>query len=337
MKVSVIGATGYTGAELVKILLGHPEVKLGSITSKSFAGKKISDVYPNLDTDLVCDEIDLDRISSESILVFVALPHSASMEVVAKLYSRGKKVIDLSADFRITNPSVYEKWYETAHTQKELLKEAAYGLPEIYRDEIRKASLVANPGCYPTSVILALAPLLENELIEEEGIIIDAKSGVSGAGRKLALNTHYPEINESLHPYAVEGHRHTPEMEQELSKMAKKKINITFVPHLVPLNRGIMSTCYATLKASLKKADIFGFYKDSYDDAPFVQVLSPGEFPHIKDVIYSNRCRIGIAVDNGRRRIIVISSLDNLVKGASGQAVQNMNLMLGLDERIGLS
>jgi len=336
MKVSVIGATGYTGAELVRILLGHPEVKLGSITSKSFAGKKISDVYPNLNSDLVCEEIHLDRVSSDSVLVFVALPHSVSMEVVGKLYSRGKKVIDLSADFRITNPSVYEKWYETTHSQKELLKEAVYGLPEIYRDEIRKASLVANPGCYPTSVILALAPLLENELIEEEGIIIDAKSGVSGAGRKLTLNTHYPEINENLHPYAVEGHRHTPEMEQELGKMAKKKINITFVPHLVPLNRGIISTCYATLKTSLKKADILGFYNDLYDDAPFVQVLSPGEFPHIKDVIYSNRCRIGIAVKGDTKRIIVVSSLDNLVKGASGQAVQNMNLMLGLDERTGL-
>lgn len=336
MKVSVIGATGYTGAELVRILLGHPKVELRSITSKSFAGKKISDVYPHLDTDLVCEEIHLDRISSESVLVFVALPHSVSMEAVAKLYSRGKKVIDLSADFRIADPSVYEKWYETAHTQKELLEEAAYGLPEIYREEIRRASLVANPGCYPTSVILALAPLLENELIEEEGIIIDAKSGVSGAGRKLTLNTHYPEINESLHPYQVEGHRHTPEMEQELSKMARKKINITFVPHLVPLNRGIISTCYATLKKSLRKADIFGFYKDLYDDAPFVQILPPGKFPHIKDVIYSNRCRMGIAVKGDTRRIIVVSSLDNLVKGASGQAVQNMNLMLGLDERMGL-
>ena len=336
MKVTVIGATGYTGAELVKILLRHPGVELGSITSQSFAGKKISEVYPHLDTDLVCEEIDLDVISSESVLIFVALPHSISMEVVGKLYSRGKKVIDLSADFRLTDPGIYEKWYKTTHTRKELLKEAVYGLPEIYREKIQGASLVANPGCYPTSVILALAPLLQNELIEEEGIIIDAKSGVSGAGRKLTLDTHYPEINESLHPYQVEGHRHVPEMEQELSKMARKKINITFVPHLVPLNRGIISTCYATLKTSLKKEDIFGFYKDLYEEMPFVQILSPGEFPHIKDVIYSNRCRIGIAINDDTRRIIVISSLDNLVKGASGQAVQNMNLILGLDEKMGL-
>ncbi|TET29623.1 N-acetyl-gamma-glutamyl-phosphate reductase [Candidatus Aerophobetes bacterium] len=336
MKVSVIGATGYTGAELVKILLGHPGVELGSITSQSFAGKKISEVYPYLDTDLILEEIDLDRISSESILVFVALPHSASMEVVGKLCSKGKKVIDLSADFRLTDPGIYEKWYKATHTRKELLKEAVYGLPEIYGERIRGASLVANPGCYPTSIILALAPLIQNEIIEEEGIIIDAKSGVSGAGRKLTLNTHYPEINESLYPYQVEGHRHIPEMEQELSKMAGKKINITFVPHLVPLNRGIISTCYATLRSSFKKEDIFAFYKDFYEDAPFVQILSPGEFPHIKDVIYSNRCRIGIAINNDLRRIIVISSLDNLVKGASGQAVQNMNLMLGLDEKMGL-
>ncbi len=336
MKVSVMGATGYTGAELVKILLRHPGIELESITSQSFAGKKISEVYPYLDTDLILEEIDLNRISSESVLVFVALPHSVSMEVVGKLCSRGKKVIDLSADFRLTDPGIYEKWYKTNHTRKELLKEVIYGLPEIYREKIRTSSLVANPGCYPTSVILALAPLFQNEIIEEKGIIIDAKSGVSGAGRKLTLDTHYPEINESLYPYAVQSHRHIPEMEQELSRMAGRKINITFVPHLVPLNRGIISTCYATLRSSFKKEDIFTFYEDFYEDAPFVQILSPGEFPHIKNVIYSNQCRIGIAINNDIRRIIVISSLDNLMKGASGQAVENMNLMLGLDEKMGL-
>ncbi len=336
MQVSIVGATGYTGAELVKILLHHPRVDIECITSQSFAGKRIREVYPHLDTELVCQKLDLNRISLESEVVFVALPHSVSMNTVGELCSRGKRVLDLSADFRLTDPCLYEKWYGTSHTQKELLKEAVYGLPEVHGDRIRGASLVANPGCYSTSAILALAPLLENRLIEEEEIIIDAKSGVSGAGRGLTLDTHYPEINESLHPYAVNSHRHIPEIEHEIGRIRGKRIDVTFVPHLVPLNRGIISTCYARLKNFSQATDILNVYRNFYQGMPFVEILPAGEFPRIKDVVYSNRCRIGIATKEATRRIIVVSSLDNLLKGASGQAIQNMNLMLGLDESTGL-
>lgn len=336
MKVSVIGATGYTGAELVKILLKHPQVEIETITSQSFANKKISEIYPSLITDLVCQELNINKIALSSSFIFTALPHRISMEIVGKLHSRGKKIIDLSADFRFIDPLIYEEWYGTPHQKKELLKKAIYGLPELYREKISRARLVANPGCYPTSSILALAPLVNSGSTKENDIIIDAKSGVTGAGRTLSLATHFPEVNENTRAYQVVGHRHIPEIEEQLSKLAKRKIIITFVPHLVPINRGILCTCYAALKQKTDTKDLLKLYQDFYKEEPFVEILPQGRFPQTKDVLNSNRCRIGITVNERSGRAIIISAIDNLAKGAATQAVQNMNIMCGFEETMGL-
>ena len=336
MKVSVIGATGYTGAELVKILLKHPQVEIETITSQSFANKKISEIYPSLITDLVCQELNIDKIALSSSFIFTALPHRISMEIVGKLHSRGKKIIDLSADFRFIDPLIYEEWYGTPHQKKELLKKAIYGLPELYREKISRARLVANPGCYPTSSILALAPLVNSGSTKENDIIIDAKSGVTGAGRTLSLATHFPEVNENTRAYQVVGHRHIPEIEEQLSKLAKRKIIITFVPHLVPINRGILCTCYAALKQKTDTKDLLKLYQDFYKEEPFVEILPQGRFPQTKEVLDSNRCRIGITVNERSGRAIIISAIDNLAKGAATQAVQNMNIMCGFEETMGL-
>lgn len=336
MKVSVIGATGYTGAELVKILLKHPQVEIETITSQSFANKKISEIYPSLITDLVCQELNINKIALSSSFIFTALPHRISMEIVGKLHSRGKKIIDLSADFRFIDPLIYEEWYGTPHQKKELLKKAIYGLPELYREKISRARLVANPGCYPTSSILALAPLVNSGSTKENDIIIDAKSGVTGAGRTLSLATHFPEVNENTRAYQVVGHRHIPEIEEQLSKLAKRKIIITFVPHLVPINRGILCTCYAALKQKTDTKDLLKLYQDFYKEEPFVEILPQGRFPQTKEVLDSNRCRIGITVNERSGRAIIISAIDNLAKGAATQAVQNMNIMCGFEETMGL-
>jgi len=336
MKVSVIGATGYTGVELVKILLKHPQVEIETITSQSFANKKISEIYPSLVTDLVCQELNINKIALSSSFIFTALPHRISMEIVGKLHSRGKKIIDLSADFRFIDPLIYEEWYGTPHQKKELLKKAIYGLPELYREKISRAHLVANPGCYPTSSILALAPLVNNDLIKGNSIIIDAKSGVTGAGRTLSLATHFPEVNENVRAYQVKGHRHTPEIEEQLSKLTKRKIIITFVPHLVPINRGILCTCYAALKQKTDTKALLKLYQDFYKEEPFVEILPQGRFPQTKEVLNSNRCRIGITVNERSGRAIIISAIDNLAKGAATQAVQNMNIMCGFEETMGL-
>ncbi len=336
MNVSVIGATGYTGAELVKILLKHPQVEIETLTSQSFANKKISEIYPSLITDLVCQELNINKIALSSSFIFTALPHRISMKIVGKLHSRGKKIIDLSADFRFIDPLIYEEWYGTPHQKKELLKKAIYGLPELYREKISRARLVANPGCYPTSSILALAPLVNSGSTKENDIIIDAKSGVTGAGRTLSLATHFPEVNENTRAYQVVAHRHIPEIEEQLSKLAKRKIIITFVPHLVPINRGILCTCYAALKQKTDTKDLLKLYQDFYKEETFVEILPQGRFPQTKEVINSNRCRIGITVNERSGRAIIISAIDNLAKGAATQAVQNMNIMCGFEETIGL-
>ncbi len=336
MKVSVIGATGYTGVELVKILLKHPQVEIETITSQSFANKKISEIYPSLVTDLVCQELNINKIALSSSFIFTALPHRISMEIVGKLHSRGKKIIDLSADFRFIDPLIYEEWYGTPHQKKELLKKAIYGLPELYREKISRARLVANPGCYPTSSILALAPLVNSGSTKENDIIIDAKSGVTGAGRTLSLATHFPEVNENIRAYQVVGHRHIPEIEEQLSKLTTREIIITFVPHLVPINRGILSTCYAALKQKTDTKALLKLYQDFYKEEPFVEILPQGKFPQTKEVLNSNRCRIGITVNERSGRAIIISAIDNLAKGAATQAVQNMNIMCGFEETMGL-
>lgn len=333
MKVSVIGATGYTGKELVKILLSHPEVEIETLTSESFAGKRFCEVYPSVKCNKICEHLELERIKSP--VVFVALPHGKSASIVGNLIDRGIKVIDFSADFRLNDEKTYYKWYKVSHPRKDLLSEAVYGLPEIYREKIKDARLIANPGCYPTSVILALYPLLQNKLINPERVIVDSKSGVSGAGRNPTLATHFPEVNENISAYGVTGHRHLPEMEQELCKIAHQKVDITFVPHLIPVTRGILSTCYAELKEKLATKDVIEIYKKSYEKEPFVEVLPAGSFPHTKEVLFSNRCRIGINITD-YFKVVVICAIDNLGKGASGQAVQNMNLMCGFDEQAGL-
>jgi len=332
--VTVIGATGYSGAELVKILLRHPRARLEKVISRSFAGKPISQIYPWLKTNLVCDDLNLREVNSP--VVFAAIPHGTSMEIVAKLHGKKRKIIDLSADFRLQDVTIYQQWYGLAHQQPDLLPEAVYGLPELNRAEIQKSDLVANPGCYPTGAILALAPVLKKDLIETKGIIVDAKSGVTGAGRKLTLTTHFPETNENVNAYQVEGHRHLPEMEQELSRLSREKVEIAFVPHLIPLNRGMLSTCYARLRDSSNSEDLRNLYSQFYNQEPFVEILSGGRFPETKEVVFSNRCRIGLTVNEKRRQLIIISAIDNLGKGAAGQAIQNMNLMCGFSEELGL-
>lgn len=333
MKVSIIGATGYAGAELVRLLLHHPEVEIEMLTSESFAGKKLSEVYPAIKCNIVCNHLNVEKIKSP--LVFTALPHGKSAKIAGNLVDRGIKVVDFSADFRINCARVYSLWYGIPHQREDLLPKAVYGLPEIYRERIKNATLVANPGCYPTSVILALAPLLKNKLIKPEGIVVDSKSGVSGAGRNPTLSTHFPEANENINAYKVTGHRHLPEMEQELSKIAGEKVKVTFVPHLIPVNRGILSTCYAEPLKRLTTEDVLDIYTEFYKKEPFVEILLPGKFPHTKEVLWSNRCRIGINVTNSSK-VVIICVIDNLVKGASGQAIQNMNLMCGFDESTGL-
>jgi N-acetyl-gamma-glutamyl-phosphate reductase len=349
IKVSIIGATGYSGKELIKILLKHPYIELMDLVSASYVGKNIAEVFPDflnqLEKELV--ELDISRIARDSDLVFTALPHTVSMKIVPDLLKNKKvKVIDISADFRLKNPKHYSDWYqaELSEDSKKLLKDAVYGLPELYTEDIKNALLVANPGCYPTSAILGVAPLLLNQLVSTEGIIIDAKSGTSGAGRKLSLGLHFTECNESFKAYKCLKHNHIPEIEQELSfayygktqQGREKNIKISFTPHLLPINRGILSTCYLNLVHSCNNEEILKAFKKFYRDAPFVRIFNPPALPEIRFTVETNYCDIGFAIDNRTGIIKVISVIDNLVKGASGQAVQNMNIMFGFPQSLGL-
>lgn len=337
-KIGIIGATGYTGAELVRILSQHPQVRLVTLTTQSYAGTHFWEVYPHLYkyVELLCEEQDLDRLVKKCAVIFISLPPGHAMSLVAEMRKQNKIVIDLGADFRFHNPNIYEKWYGAIHSARALTTEAVYGLPEIYREKIRNACLVANPGCYPTSAILGLTPLLKNGLIELNSIIIDSKSGVSGAGRGLSLNTHYCEVNENIKAYGVAAHRHTPEIEQELSFLAQEEVVVSFTPHLTPMTRGILSTIYGKLTRNLSQEEVLALYKEFYAGEPFIRVLPSGVLPATKMVAGSNNCDLGVVVDRRAGRIIVISAIDNLIKGASGQAVQNMNIILGLPEDSGL-
>jgi len=339
VKVSIIGATGYTGAELVRILSRHPQAELVALTTQSYAGKKFWEVYPHLYgyNQLTCEEMNLPEIMESSDVVFVALPHGHAMPAAREAARRGRKLIDLGADFRLKDFRTYEQWYRVEHTARELLAGAVYGLPEVNRREIREAWLVANPGCYPTGAILALAPLLKNRLIDTGSIIIDSKSGVSGAGRGLALGSHFSEVNENFKAYNVAVHRHTPEIEQELGRIAGEDVAVTFTPHLLPVTRGILSTVYAKLAAPAGEEEIREVYLDYYRGEPFVRVLPAGMLPQIKWVAGTNHCDIGLTVDRRTGRVVVLSAIDNLVKGASGQDVQNMNIICGLPEDTGLA
>lgn len=329
MKVGIINVTGYTGVELARLLYQHPEVELASVTGRSAAGQKLGEVFPHLaDIDLTI-EAELGKVE----LVFSAMPHKESAKEVIPLLSRGIKVVDISADFRLKDASEYKRWYGFSHPSPQLLKEAVYGLPELHRAKLASAKLVANPGCYPTGAILGLAPALKAKLIEPN-IIIDSKSGVSGAGRSLNTTSHFAEANEDTTAYALEGHRHLPEITQELKSLSPQPPSITFVPHLVPMTRGILTTCYAPLVNKMAEKELKKLYTDFYKDEPFVRVTSSP--PHTKHTWGSNLCLVYPAIDPRAGRLIVISCIDNLVKGAAGQAIQNMNIMLGLPEATGL-
>jgi N-acetyl-gamma-glutamyl-phosphate reductase len=330
MKVGIINVTGYTGVELARLLHQHPEVELASVTGRSAAGQSLSQVFPHLAGINLTIKDKLGDVE----LVFSAMPHKESAKEVILLLERGVKVVDISADFRLKEASEYQRWYGFSHLAPQLLKEAAYGLPELHRAQIASAKLVANPGCYPTGAILALAPAVKAKLTSAD-IVIDSKSGISGAGRTLSLTTHFAEANEDVGAYALEGHRHLPEITQELGQLySDKSLAVTFVPHLIPMTRGILTTCYATLAGDKGIEEIRKLYVDFYKDAPFVRVAdSP---PHTKQTLGSNLCLVYPTLDQRTGKLVVISAIDNLVKGAAGQAIQNMNLMLGLPETTGL-
>lgn len=336
--VAIVGASGYTGLELIRLLDRHPEVVITSVTSEQSAGKPISELFPSLRgrCDLVLEPLEPAAIAAKAQLIFTALPHQAAMTVVPAMLTAGRQVVDLSADYRLHDQAVYGAWYEP-HKNPELLPEAVYGLPELRRAKIKTARLVANPGCYPTSIILALKPLLDAGLIDPASIIADSGSGVSGAGRSAKADSLYCEVNEGFKAYGVGGlHRHTPEIEQELSELAGQSITITFTPHLVPMDRGILSTIYATPARPVSADELVALYASVYRDEPFVRPLPKGQFPSTAFVRGSNFCDIGVTLDSRTNRIIVVSAIDNLVKGASGQAIQNMNLLCGFPETLGL-
>jgi N-acetyl-gamma-glutamyl-phosphate reductase len=339
MKAGVVGASGYTGIELVRILLNHPDIELEYISSESFAGQKLSDIYPHLgmNFDKELEMFNCNEALNRCEVLFLALPHGYSSGVAAEGYKKGKLIIDLGADFRLKKIESYLQWYKTEHQAPELLGNAVYGLPELYKESIKGAKIIANPGCYPTSAILALAPLLSHNLIDFKGIIIDSKSGVSGAGRKASEKTHFNSVADSIAPYSVAEHRHTPEIEQELSLVAGEEVTVTFTPQLAPINRGILSNCYATLKTKIDDSELRAIYKEYYADAPFISILPPGRWPHTKWVAGSNNCFLNFKIDYRNDRVVVTSVIDNLIKGASGQAVQNMNIALGIEETKGLN
>jgi len=337
MRIGIVGASGYTGVELARLLCSCPDVKLTVATSRQYKGKKLAEVYPSLAgmVDIVCEDQQIEELAERADLFFTAVPHQTAMAIVPDLIRAGKKVVDLSADFRIHDAAVYEKWYQK-HTAQEYIAEAIYGLPELHRQQIASARLVANPGCYPTSVILGVAPLLQVGVIEPETLIVDSKSGASGAGRLAQTGTLFCEVAEGFKAYKVAAHRHTPEMEQEISALCKKPVTISFTPHLLPISRGILSTIYATMSKSMTDDEVYELYRNFYKDEPFVRLCEPGVFPATQFVRGSNFCDLGFKLDSRTGRIVVLAAIDNLVKGAAGQAVQNMNLMCGLPETRGL-
>lgn len=338
-KVAIVGASGYTGVELIRLLLQHPEIEISVVTSEQSAGKPLSTLFPSLRSrcDLMLEAVDPARIASRAEIVFTALPHQTAMEVIPSFLALGNKVVDLSADYRLRDAESYARWYGP-HSSPELLSKAVYGLPEIRRESVAGSSLVANPGCYPTSIILGLMPLLKNGLVDLSSLIADSASGVSGAGRSAKVDSLYCEVNDSFKAYAVGGiHRHIPEIEQELSLLAGEPVTITFTPHLVPMDRGILSTLYALPVGKITVDEVLGLYADAYANEPFVRVLPKGELPSTGFVKGSNFCDIGIACDQRTGRIIIVTALDNLVKGAAGQAIQNMNILAGLPEECGLT
>lgn len=336
--VGIIGSSGYTGGELFRLLLSHPSVRVTAVTSERSAGKPITEIFPQLLglTGLVCEPLDTEAVAKKADILFLALPHVTAQEAGHSFHALGKKVVDLSADYRLSDPAAYRKWYEHEHQYPSLLKNAVYGLPELHRERIKKAALIANPGCYPTGAVLGLAPLLKERMLDLASIVIDSKSGVSGAGRGLGLPYHFPEANEAIMAYKIGTHRHTPEIEQELSLLAGSQVTVSFTPHLVPMNRGILTTIYGQLVSFRDTNELLDAFRELYRDEPFVRVLPAGQLPNTRHVRGSNFCDIGVHADPRTGRAVVVTAIDNLVKGAAGQAIQNMNLMMGFEETAGL-
>jgi N-acetyl-gamma-glutamyl-phosphate reductase len=336
IKVGIIGATAYTSLEIIKILLRHHEVEISYLGTRREGDFKISDIFPVLTNtlDMPCSRMVQDDFPKGIDMAFVTLPPIIAMQYVPALLNAGIRVVDLSADYRFQEKSIYEKWYGTKHTDPANLKNAIYGLPEIFRDKINKANLVANPGCYPTATIIGLAPLILNGSVYTDDIIVDAKSGISGKGRESTEGTHYCECNENIEAYKVGEHRHMPEIENILSLIGKSESNVYFTPHLLPMNRGILCTTYAKTKKKSSSEEIIAIYSDFYSKEPFVRVRKDDKLPRTKDVANTNFCEISIRVVD--ERVIILSSIDNLIKGAAGQAVQNMNIMYGFKETLGL-
>ncbi|MBU4232054.1 MAG: N-acetyl-gamma-glutamyl-phosphate reductase [Desulfobacterales bacterium] len=338
IRVAVIGASGYAGLELVRLLVRHPGCELAALTSLEYPGRPFSQIFPALAglVDLPFSQDPApEQIGAAADVVFTAVPHQTAMGMIPAFLAQGCKVVDLSADFRFRDISVYEQWYQE-HTAPELNAEAVYGLPELHRDEVRRTRLVGNPGCYPTGVILGLAPLAQAGLLVADSVIADCKSGASGAGRQALLGISFCEVNDGFRAYKVLEHRHTPEMEQELSLLAGTPVSVTFTPHLVPMSRGILGTLYAGLTEPRSEEDLRELYAKFYQGHPFVRLHPRGSLPDTRDVRGANFCDLALRVDRGGRRVIVISAIDNLTKGAAGQAVQNFNLMMGLPETMGL-
>ena len=335
IKCGIVGATGYTGVELLRLLVNHPETSIATVTSRAEAGRPVADLFANLrgHVDITFTEPDMASLGGCD-LVFFATPNGTAMQYAPDLLAAGVKVIDLAADFRLTDPAVWEQWYGMPHACPELLDEAVYGLPEINREAIAKARLVANPGCYPTAVTLGYLPLLRHGLVDPARLIADAKSGASGAGRKAQVGTLLVEAGDNFKAYAVPGHRHLPEIRQTLQAATGEEIGLTFVPHLLPMLRGIHATLYATLQG---EQDLQALYEQYYAEEPFVDVLPAGSHPETRSCRGANNCRIAVHQPQGGNTVVVLSVIDNLVKGAAGQAVQNMNLMCGLDESAGLN
>ncbi|ODS32487.1 MAG: N-acetyl-gamma-glutamyl-phosphate reductase [Candidatus Scalindua rubra] len=337
IKVGIIGATAYTSLELIKILLRHSEADIVYLGTRREGSNKISDIFPILTNtfDMSCSRLTQKDIPKDMDMVFVTLPPAISMQYVPGFLDVGVKVVDLSADYRFQERSTYEKWYEVKHTDPSGLDVAIYGLPEIFRENIKKTILVANPGCYPTSAIIGLAPLVLKDYVYTDDIIIDAKSGISGRGREHKEETHYCECNENVEAYNVGEHRHTPEIENIISLIGKSEASVCFTPHLVPMNRGILCSIYVKMKKRISDEEIIAIFNGFYSKEPFVRIKTDRKLPKTKDVVDTNFCEIAIRVVDGR--VIILSSIDNLIKGASGQAVQNMNIMCGFKETLGLS
>ncbi len=355
-KISVLGGSGYTGQELVRLLEAHPLVEIAHIGSRSLAGTKFNQLFPASSVEIPFEDISIAQAAQSSDIIFLALPHGVAEKQLTPELLETCKIIDLSADFRLKDPRLYDQWYSFTHTSPEMLQHAVYGLPEWHKAAITHTQLLANPGCYTTASILALAPLVTKGLVEPSSIIIDAKSGVSGAGRGAKVANLFCEVADSMKPYGIANHRHTPEIEEQLGILAQASVarpdvkaattpsagsaptppTISFTPHLIPLNRGMLATCYATLKPGVSAEACLEAFQSAYQNEPFVTILDPGTLPQTRWVRGTNHCHISLTHDPRTNRVIVVSAIDNLLKGASGQAVQNMNLMCGYPETLGL-